>query len=675
MLRRCQRRIRVEERRRAGFAAKQAFQQGAGVGGVSLDLNIFSVARAQKFAELSGSVDEAQRLGLRRGPERARKDDRVVGELVGPAFLDERDELRVKIVEDGLQALNVFRVFRFKRIKERLVFARRVDAAFDAEARNGFVKAETAGNDADGADDGTFIGVNLVSRQRQDVSARCAHILNEGQYGLLFFPSQSANRLADETRLHGRSAGRIDRQRNRLEIARFKRGLDGLLKALERQTFSARGDAAYRPVKFYHIDARPGGARKRQRAPDFLQNVWFFGHCDPLDATPPCFNCALWGNSRQKAAAQGLRRRLTAAGAAPNLRIVVRLPEDHVPASIAAAAERIATRREALDFAGAVAAMRGLLAGELDAVNATIHARLISSVNLIPDLAGHLVNAGGKRIRPMLTLAAARAFGYEGDKHVKLAAAVELIHGATLLHDDVVDASALRRGAETANIIWGNKESVLVGDFIFSRAFELMVAAENLPVLQVLSRAAGVIAEGEVLQLATQNNVEATFEMYIAVVEAKTAALFAGATQSGALIAGCDARGEQALKRFGRNFGVAYQLIDDALDYAGFETTLGKSVGDDFREGKMTLPVVYAIARAKPHEKTFWRRVISETAQAPEDFERACALMERDDAVADTIACARSYAERALSDLAKAPDNKYSAALANLVTTSVSRVA
>jgi octaprenyl-diphosphate synthase len=328
-----------------------------------------------------------------------------------------------------------------------------------------------------------------------------------------------------------------------------------------------------------------------------------------------------------------------------------------------------------LKFQSAAGKLRLLLAAELEAVNGQIAARMNSPVNLIPNLGGHLINAGGKRIRPLLTLAAARLFNYQGDGHIKLAAAVELIHGATLLHDDVVDASAMRRGLESANVIWGNKESVLVGDFIFARAFELMVAAENLRVLHVLSRAAGIIAEGEVLQLITQKNVSATFDMYINVVEAKTAALFAGATQAGGLIAGCGDDDERALAGFGRNLGVAYQLVDDALDYSGFGPTLGKSLGDDFREGKMTLPVIYAVARAKPEEKSFWRRVIGEARQHPGDFERAQMLMERDDAVVDTIACARRYAERALADLARTPQNQYSAALAELVSASASRVA
>jgi octaprenyl-diphosphate synthase len=341
--------------------------------------------------------------------------------------------------------------------------------------------------------------------------------------------------------------------------------------------------------------------------------------------------------------------------------------------TLAATADPRTTPDSPSTFKAAVASLRALLADDLEAVNRQILERMDSPVDLIPDLAGHLINSGGKRIRPMLTLATARLFGFDGDEHIKLAAAVELIHGATLLHDDVVDASSLRRGAETANTIWGNKESVLVGDFIFSRAFELMVAAKNLGVLQVLSRASGIIAEGEVLQLATQKNVGTTFEMYLAVVEAKTAALFAGATQSGALITGAHEDTEAALKSYGRNLGIAYQLIDDALDYAGFEADLGKTIGDDFREGKMTLPVVYAVARAKPKEQSFWRRVIAEGRQEAGDFERACEFMLRDDAIADTVVCARRFADRAMADLLKAPENQYSAALAELVMTSVSR--
>lgn len=344
-----------------------------------------------------------------------------------------------------------------------------------------------------------------------------------------------------------------------------------------------------------------------------------------------------------------------------------------MPIGLAASAERAEAPDSRQGFLGAVAALRTLTNDDLEAVNVQILAHMQSQVGLIPDLAGHLINAGGKRIRPMLTLAAARVFDYAGNDHVKLAAAVELIHGATLLHDDVVDSSALRRGEQTANVIWGNKESVLVGDYLFSRAFELMVAAKDLRVLQVLSRASGVIAEGEVLQLATQKNIETTFEQYLEVVNAKTAALFESAAQSGALIANCDPDEEEAMRSYGRNLGIAYQLIDDALDYAGFESDLGKSIGDDFREGKMTLPVVYAVARAKPDEKAFWRRTISEGRQNSDDFDIARGLMERDDAIKDTIACARRYAAKAQNDLTKVPSNAYTLALSNLVETSVSR--
>ena len=330
--------------------------------------------------------------------------------------------------------------------------------------------------------------------------------------------------------------------------------------------------------------------------------------------------------------------------------------------------------RQQEGFVEAVAGLRALCAADLESVNHTILSAMRSRAPMIVEIASHLINSGGKRLRPLLTLASARLFGYEGRDHVKLAGAVELIHGATLLHDDVVDASSLRRGERTANIIWGNKESVLVGDYLFAQAFELMVAAGDLNVLQVLSRASGVIAEGEVLQLATQKNLEATFEMYLAVVESKTAALFAAATQAGAIIAGADARSEEALRGFGRNLGVAFQLVDDALDYSGREQSLGKSVGDDFREGKMTLPVVYAFDRASEPDRDFWRRTIAEGRQRPGDFERACDLIAATRALEDTFACARRYAARALDDLALAPQNVFSAQLAAIAAQSVARI-
>ena len=324
-------------------------------------------------------------------------------------------------------------------------------------------------------------------------------------------------------------------------------------------------------------------------------------------------------------------------------------------------------------FVGAVAELRTLCAADLGQVDEVILNSVRSSVSMIPDVAGHLVGAGGKRLRPLLTLAAARLLGYQGEAHLKLAAAVELIHGATLLHDDVVDGSALRRGASTANVIWGNKESVLVGDFIFSRAFELMVASDNLTVLQILSRAAGVIAEGEVMQLTTQKNLDTTLRMYLDVIEAKTAALFAAAAEAGAVISGAPAGVCDRLRRFGRNLGVAYQLVDDALDYSGREAALGKNVGDDFREGKMTLPVVLALAEADDAERAFWRRTIAEGRQTKDDFGEAVAIMAARGAVDATLMKARAYADEALEQLEAAPAGPMRDALARIADLSVAR--
>ena len=328
---------------------------------------------------------------------------------------------------------------------------------------------------------------------------------------------------------------------------------------------------------------------------------------------------------------------------------------------------------DAPGFIGAVKTLRALAGDDLARVNQEIAHNMDTAAAFIPDVADHLVNAGGKRIRPMLTIAVARAFGYQGDHHVKLAAAVELIHGATLLHDDVVDESALRRGAATANTIWGNKESVLVGDYIFSRAFELMVETQNLTVLDVLSRTSSTIAEGEVMQLTTQRNIDTDFDAYLGVINAKTAALFAAAAHVGALISKTAPAQDEALRSFGADFGIAYQLIDDALDYSGTEASLGKQIGDDFREGKMTLPVVFAVERADPTERKFWRRVIAEGRCEDGDFQQACEMMERCDAIADTHIRARDYAERSINALNCAPENSWSNALRGLVESSVTR--
>src|SRR6187551_1585863 len=252
-----------------------------------------------------------------------------------------------------------------------------------------------------------------------------------------------------------------------------------------------------------------------------------------------------------------------------------------------------------------------LVADDMHGVNAVILDRMQSKVGLIPELAGHLIAGGGKRMRPMLTLGCAKLVGYSGTRHQKLAAAVEFIHTATLLHDDVVDGSGLRRGKRTANLIWGNPATVLVGDFLFSRAFELMVEDGSLRVLKILSHASAVIAEGEVEQLTTQRRVETDEDHYLEIISAKTAALFAAACRVSPVIAEASEDAELALECFGKNLGIAFQLSDDVIDYASDSATMGKGVGDDFRDGKVTLPVILAYARGSEDERAFWRQAMA----------------------------------------------------------------
>jgi octaprenyl-diphosphate synthase len=304
-----------------------------------------------------------------------------------------------------------------------------------------------------------------------------------------------------------------------------------------------------------------------------------------------------------------------------------------------------------------------LLAADLARVNQLIVARMHSPVALIPQLAGHIVSAGGKRLRPMLTLASARLCGYDGERHLALAASVEFIHTATLLHDDVVDSSELRRGRDTANAVWGNKPAVLVGDFLFARSFELMVEDGSLRILEILSRAAAVIAEGEVAQLVTANDTGTTEGAYLDVIEAKTAALFAAASRIGAVVADRPPAEEEALERFGRNLGIAYQLIDDMLDFSARESELGKSVGDDFRDGKITLPILIAFARGDADECAFWRRTLEDGVQEAGDLEHAVQLVERRGALAATLERARVYADEAVAALTAFPDGPMRQAL------------
>jgi octaprenyl-diphosphate synthase len=314
-----------------------------------------------------------------------------------------------------------------------------------------------------------------------------------------------------------------------------------------------------------------------------------------------------------------------------------------------------------------------LVAGDMAAVDRLIHERLGSAVPLIPDLARHLVDSGGKRLRPLLTIAAARLNNYRGTAHIKLAAAVEFIHTATLLHDDVVDVSALRRGKIAANVVWGNKSSVLVGDYLFSRAFQLMVEAGDVEVLNVLANASAVIAEGEVLQLRAANNLATTRDDYLRVITAKTAALFAAAAESGAMISGGSREYIAAMRTYGHDLGVAFQLIDDTLDYSGRQAQMGKSVGDDFREAKVTLPVVVAYERADDGAKSFWRRTIEDGAQHEGDLKRAIAYVDESGAIEETRALAQDYADRAVAALGSVPPLEIRGALMSVAEFCIGR--
>ena len=314
-----------------------------------------------------------------------------------------------------------------------------------------------------------------------------------------------------------------------------------------------------------------------------------------------------------------------------------------------------------------------LVGEDLRQVNALILQRMQSPVALIPQLAGHLIAAGGKRLRPMLTLASARLCGYRGSRHHGLAAAVEFIHTATLLHDDVVDESDLRRGLATANAVWGNKASVLVGDFLFARAFQLMVADGSLSVLAILSNASAVIAEGEVLQLVTSNDVATSEDAYLEVIRSKTAALFAAACRVGAVVAERGRAEEEALEGYGLNLGIAFQLVDDVLDYSADQAKLGKTVGDDFREGKITLPVILAFLRGDEEERAFWRRTLEELAQREGDLDQAIHLMGRHGALDDALTRARHYGAVARDALGVFADGREKRALADVVDFCIER--
>jgi len=316
-----------------------------------------------------------------------------------------------------------------------------------------------------------------------------------------------------------------------------------------------------------------------------------------------------------------------------------------------------------------------MLSDDMARVAGTIRQRMASDhAPRIPEVTAHLVDAGGKRIRPLLTLATARMCGYSGEDHIRLAATVEFIHTATLLHDDVVDESLRRRGRPTANLLWDNKSSVLVGDYLFARSFQLMVETGSLRVLDILSDAAATIAEGEVLQLTAAQNLATDEATYLKVVRGKTAALFAAATEVGGVIAGAPEPVVQALRAYGDALGIAFQMTDDLLDYGGASGVIGKDTGDDFRERKLTLPVIRAVAAADPEERAFWVRTIEKGQQEAGDLDRAMDILSRHGALESTRATALGWAATAREALGSIPAHPIRDTLADLADYVVERI-
>jgi octaprenyl-diphosphate synthase len=309
----------------------------------------------------------------------------------------------------------------------------------------------------------------------------------------------------------------------------------------------------------------------------------------------------------------------------------------------------------------------------MEAINRIILDKAVSDVDLIPELAHHLIASGGKRLRPMLALASAQMCGYTGSGHIRTASAIEFMHTATLLHDDVVDESDARRGRKTARLIWGNQASVLVGDFLLGQAFRMLVDVGNMQVLKILSNAAAVIAEGEVMQLAAAKNTSTTEDAYLAIINAKTAALFLAAAEVGAALASRPPDEQAAMRSYGKNLGLAFQLVDDALDYSGDSRKLGKSVGDDFREGKITLPLILSFRRGNEAERSFWNRTIVEGEIGDDDLDHAISLMKKHKALEATMERARAYGAIAHDALAIFPDSAHKAALEEVIAFSVNR--
>lgn len=328
---------------------------------------------------------------------------------------------------------------------------------------------------------------------------------------------------------------------------------------------------------------------------------------------------------------------------------------------------------EAREAAERLAPLIELVNEDMGAINRIILDKAVSDVDLIPKLTHHLVNSGGKRLRPMLAIASSKLCGYAGDGHIKTAAAIEFMHTATLLHDDVVDESDTRRGRKTARLIWGNQATVLVGDFLLGQAFRMLVDVGSLGVLRILSNAAATIAEGEVMQLAAAKNTATTEDAYLSIIDAKTAALFSAAAEVGAAIANRPDDEQAALRCYGRNLGLAFQLVDDALDYGGDSTRLGKSVGDDFREGKITLPVILSFRRGSESERDFWKRTIVSGEIGDGDLDEAIRLMKRHKAIAATLERARSYGGVARDALAIFPEGTEKQAMLNVIDFCIAR--
>ncbi|WP_208541148.1 MULTISPECIES: polyprenyl synthetase family protein [Bartonella] len=310
----------------------------------------------------------------------------------------------------------------------------------------------------------------------------------------------------------------------------------------------------------------------------------------------------------------------------------------------------------------------------MEHVNQLIISMVQIDVEMIPEICNHLISSGGKRLRPMITLAAADMFGYQGDGHIKLATAIEFMHTATLLHDDVVDESNLRRGKSTARMIWGNKASVLVGDFLLGQAFKMIVDVGSMEALAILANAAAIIAEGEVMQLAAAQNIETTAADYLKIINAKTAALFSAAAEVGPIIAGYGHEERLALRKYGTSLGLAFQLVDDALDYSGNAEHLGKNIGDDFREGKITMPVILSYTRGNATEKAFWKQALENNNNNDESLAHAQHLMEKYDSLTDTIKQARIYGKQAIDALSPIKENPQKNAFIEIVDFCIARV-